>query len=119
MANHPINLLLRFILELTAMFAVGFWGWKTGDGLMSWASAILLPIVVAFFWGVFRVDNDPKPAPVRVPGTVRLMLELLILYGGAAAFYFADKQQWAYIFASVITFHYIISYDRVRWLIRQ
>lgn len=119
MANNPLNLFLRFILELTALFAVGYWGWNTGDGAMAWASAILLPIVVAFLWGVFRVDDDPNPAPIRIPGTARLVLELLILYGGAASFYFADQQIWAYIFAGLITFHYLISYDRIIWLIRQ
>jgi hypothetical protein len=34
------NLALRFLLELTALTAVGYWGWKTGDGALGWVLAV-------------------------------------------------------------------------------
>jgi hypothetical protein len=34
MANHPINLALRFLLELAAWGSMGYWGWQTHEGVM-------------------------------------------------------------------------------------
>ena len=31
MGSHPLNLALRFLLELVAIGAVGFWGWRATD----------------------------------------------------------------------------------------
>lgn len=36
---NPLNLLIRFLLELTALF--GYWGWKTSNGGISYLSMIL------------------------------------------------------------------------------
>ena len=36
MSAHPINLALRFILELAALYALGYWGWTQHDGLVDW-----------------------------------------------------------------------------------
>ena len=119
MANHPVNLALRFILELTALFALGYWGWTqhTGPARIIWT--IILPLVAAVLWGVFRVDGDPGPAPVRIPGALRLLLEGLVFGAGIWAFYAAGQGTWALIFGVVVLLHYLVSYDRVRWLLNQ
>jgi len=43
------NLTLRFLLELAALAAVGWWGWDVG-GI---ALAIVLPLAFAAVWGLF------------------------------------------------------------------
>lgn len=94
MATHPINLVLRFILELAAWFALGYWGWVAHQGVMRWLLTIGLPFAAIVVWGVFRVPGDPRDAPVAVPGIVRLALEGIILFGGALALYASDRKEW-------------------------
>ena len=44
------NLGLRFLLELGALAAVGYWGWETGDGLLGWVLAIGAIAAVIAVW---------------------------------------------------------------------
>jgi hypothetical protein len=118
MANHPINLALRFLLELAAWFALGYWGWTQQQGLTRWLLAIGLPLIAMALWGTFRVPGDPGEAPVAVSGIVRLALEGIILFGGALALYSSDQEGWGVTLAVILILHYIASYDRVLWLIR-
>lgn len=78
---HPINLALRFALELSALAALGAWGWGRGSGWTAAALAIGLPLAAAVVWGTFAVIGDPSrsgKAPVPVPGPVRLALEVAV-----------------------------------------
>ena len=76
MASNPLNLAFRFFLELAGLFAIGYWGWHTGQGWQRWLLMLGVPLIAAALWGIFRVENDPGRAPVRVPGALRLALEL-------------------------------------------
>jgi hypothetical protein len=81
MGYHPLNLAFRFILELCALIAVGFWGWNQTDSPLKFFLAIGFPIILAFIWGVFAVPNDKSrsgKAPIPTPGLIRLPLELII-----------------------------------------
>ncbi len=118
MANNPLNLTLRFILELVGLFALGYWGWTQHDGLYRWLLAAGLPLLATVLWGTFRVPNDPGPAPVAVPGWVRLLLEAAYFTSAVLAFYGSQKPAWAMIFGLVVVVHYLISYDRVTLLLR-
>lgn len=72
--------------------------------------------------GTFAVLNDPSRsgrAPVPVPGVVRLVLELVILFGGAAGFYGAGYTTTGIIVALLIAISYAFSMDRLGWLLRQ
>ena len=119
MDKHPINLGLRFLLELLALYALGRWGWTQHAGLARWAWMILLPLGAAAAWGVFRVPNDPGKALVPVPGWVRLALEAVYFGAAAGCLYASGQQTWALIFAGMTLLHYAISYRRVVWLLRQ
>ena len=55
MGSQPINLALRFLLELAALGAVAYWGWAQHDGLESWLWASGLPLIAAVLWGTFAV----------------------------------------------------------------
>ncbi len=75
MGSHSLNLALRFLLELAALGAMGYWGWTQHEGPVRWRWAIGLPLVAAVLWGTFAVPNDPSrsgQAPVPIPGILRL-----------------------------------------------
>src|ERR1700759_5664692 len=118
MSTNPINLALRFLLEIAMLTTLGCWGWHVCSGWMRYAAAIGLPAIAATLWGVFRIPNDPKPAPVAIPGILRLLLELG-LFGWAIWILFITRYtQTAYIMAAVVIIHYIISYDRTWAMLR-
>lgn len=118
MSNHPLNLVVRFILELAGLYALGYWGWVTFDSPWRWLAAIGLPVIAASIWGIFRVPNDGGPPVVQVPGPVRLMIEFDYFTAAVLAFWFAGLQQAALILLIVVLGHYAISYDRVVRLIQ-
>ncbi len=75
------NLALRFLLELCALGALGYWSFKTGSGaLATTALGIGAPLVAAVVWGTFVSPN----APVQLPGLLVLILQVLV-FGSAAA----------------------------------
>ncbi len=59
MGSHPLNLALRFLLELVALGAMGYWGWTQHEGTARWLWAIGLPLVAAVLWGTFAVPTTP------------------------------------------------------------
>ena len=122
MGSHPLNLAVRFLLELSVLGAVGFWGWRKMDGWLSFALALLLPLFLAVIWGVFAVPGDPSRSGntvVAVPGFIRLVIELLIFTGGIWALCDLGYEKAGLTFMVVIIAHYLLSYDRIIWLIAQ
>ncbi|WP_292111014.1 YrdB family protein [Mesorhizobium sp.] len=122
MGNAWWNLTLRFLLELSALLGLGMAGWTFSAAFWRWILAIALPLVAAVLWGTFAVLNDPSRsgrAPVPVPGAARLMLELVILFGGAAGFYLAGHAATGIAMAMLIALSYAFSLDRLAWLLRQ
>jgi hypothetical protein len=119
MANHPLNLALRFFLEMAGLVAMGYWGWSQHSGAEKWLWTIGAPLVAAAIWGIFRVPNDPGKALVAVPGLVRLLLEMAYFCAGVMALYASGLVTISNIFAIMIIGHYLASYDRVLWLLKQ
>jgi len=119
MSNHPGNLGLRFLLELFSLFAIGYWGWTQHTALLRVLFAFGLPVLAAALWGIFRVPDDPDKAPVAIPGYMRLLLEAIYFSGAVWALYAAGRANWGLIFAIIVLLHYLVSYDRVAWLLRQ
>ena len=119
MSDHPINLALRFLLELATWAAMGYWGFSQHQGLLGWALGLGLPLLAMAVWGTFRVHGDPGTAPVNVPGWLRLLIEFIEFGGAAALLINAGARTLGYLLAAIIIVHYAISYDRVGWLLRQ
>ncbi|RUU00255.1 DUF2568 domain-containing protein [Mesorhizobium sp. USDA-HM6] len=122
MGNAWWNLTLRFLLELSALLGLGMAGWSLPAEFWRWILAVALPLVAAVLWGTFAVLNDPSRsgrAPVPVSGSVRLVLELVILFGGAAGFYLAGRAATGIVMALLIVLSYAFSLDRLGWLLRQ
>lgn len=112
------NLMLRFILELWALAALAMWGWLT-YGMIA---AIIAPVAAAALWGVFAVPDYPSRSGgsvVPVPGWLRLLLEIAILCGASWALYSIGHVTLAITLAAIITFHYLVSVDRLAWLLKQ
>ena len=84
------NLLLRFLLELAALAAFGYWGWTISGGWVARAT-------VAVIWATFI---SPK---ARIPtGPVgRALLGLVVFLLAAAALWTRDQHRWAMVYGSL------------------
>ena len=95
------NLALRFLLELCALAALAYWGFKTGRGpIAKIGLGIGTPLLAAVVWGTFVAPQ----APVAVPWPLRLVLQVAI-FGLAAAGLAATGHRtlaWAFGLAVVI-----------------
>ena len=121
-ALHPVNSIVRFILELIAIVAFGIWGYHQSETGIRILLAILLPLGFALLWGVFAVKDDPSRSGktvVQTPGIIRLLLELSLF--GAAAWMMLDLNYSlvALIFGLTVVIHYFTSFDRLAWLLKQ
>jgi hypothetical protein len=118
MNTNPINLAIRFLLEIVMLIVLGYWGWHVTNGWLQYVAAAGLPVIAATLWGVFRIQNDPKPAPVEVPGIVRLLLEWFLFGFAILALYTLGHVQLSIIMAIIVKLHYIVSYDRTWAMLR-
>jgi hypothetical protein len=118
MNTNPINLAARFLLEIIMLTAFAYWSWHSAGGWLRYIAAIGLPLIAAVLWGVFRIPDDPKPAPVAVPGIVRLLLEWVLFGWAAWAMYDLGNAKFALIMGIVVVLHYAVSYDRTGAMLR-
>ena len=121
MSQNPINLTLRFALEIFALVALGAWARNQFQGALGTILMILIPLLAAAAWGTFNVKGDPSrsgKAPVPVPGFIRLSLEL-VFFGSATWALFALNPTYGWIFGLVALGHYILSSDRIIWLLER
>ena len=122
MGSHPINLAIRFLLELSALLAMGVWGWRQSAGWLRFLLAIGIPIIAAAVWGTFAVAGDPSrsgAAPIAVPGILRLVIELAFFSFATWAIYDLGFTGLSWVLGIIVALHYIVSYDRILWLIKQ
>lgn len=122
MTKHPLNLAIRFLLEVMGIITFGVWGYHQSETGLRILLAVLLPLGFAMLWGIFAVRDDPSRSGktvVQTPGIIRLILELGLF--GVAAWMMLDLDYCliALIFGLTVTMHYIISYDRIAWLLKQ
>lgn len=119
MANHPLNLAVRFGLELVMLGAAGVWGWQQRGDRLRFVLALGVPLIAAVLWGTFRVPGDPGSAPIVVPGVLRLALELALFAFAIWALYDVGAIRSSWILGIAVVLHYVTSYDRILWLITQ
>lgn len=92
------NLLLRFLLELCLLAALGYWGFHTGAGAAQRAIlGVGVPVVMAIVWGLVM---SPK-AKVRLPRPLHLVAEVAIFGLGAWALFATGQPVLAWIFAAL------------------
>lgn len=93
-----VNLGLAFLLELVALGAFGYWGFRTGGTLpvkilLSLGSMVLLTL----FWGVFVA---PK-AVIATSQSVHHLLAMIVFTLAAWVLYATGHPRWAVIFILV------------------
>jgi hypothetical protein len=80
-------LTIRFLLELCALAALGWYG-----STVSWWLAVLLPLAAAILWGLFASPKARYPAG-QVP------VEVVVFAGAAGAIAAAGRPSLAIAFA--------------------
>ena len=122
MGSHPINLTIRFILEISALVSVGVWGWRQNDGWLRFVLAIGIPVILAAIWGTFAVPEDPSRsgrAPIVTSGVIRLIIEFAFFGIAVWALYDMGFIKISIALGILVILHYIFSYDRIIWLLSQ
>lgn len=122
MATHPVNLIVRFLLELSALFVLALWGWHGRDDGLRILVALAIPTIAAALWGIFAVPHDPTrsgSAPVPISGLLRLALELSFFGCATLALDDLGFGKLSAILGLAVVIHYLFSYDRIRWLVGQ
>lgn len=117
---RPWNLALRLGLEIGALTGLGLAAWNQTDGPARWIAVAAVPLAAAALWGTFNVLDDPSrsgEAPVEVPGSVRLAIELFVLGGGWIAYGIAGYPAIGTALAALTVLHYTVGQARVHWLL--
>lgn len=100
-----LNLGLRFILEICALASLGYWGFKTGQGIfLKVIVGIGTPLVVAVIWGMF---GSPA-APFKVSVPVELLLEIVIYGAATLALYASGRTSLSVTFIIVAILNKIL-----------
>lgn len=101
------NLLLRFLLELCALGALSYWGFKTGGGLVAKIGlGVGAPLIAAVIWAVFV---SPR-APVSLPGPSSLLLQVLVFGLAAAGLAATGHRSLAWVFGLVVVINAVLMY---------
>lgn len=122
MGSHPVNLAVRFLLEMSALASIGIWGWKQSNGWLRFVLALGIPIIFATIWGTFAVPDDPSrsgKAPIVIRGIIRLAIEIGFFASATWSLYNMGFNKLSAAFGIIVVLHYTISYDRIKWLISQ
>jgi hypothetical protein len=92
------NLVLRFLLELSALAALAYWGYTTGSVALRWLLAIGAPVTLAVVWGLFV---SPK-AKIDMPRIAQLAIEFALLGAAALALAASGQPVLAVVFAALV-----------------
>lgn len=121
---QPLTIgVVRFALELFAIGGLAWWGWRLGDGgVMGAVLAILIPAIAFAIWGTFAVRDDPSRnpnPPVAIPGWLRVVIEFAVYGLAAYGLWTNGGRAWAETLLTGVGLTYVVSYDRLLWLLRQ
>ena len=96
---HSANLGLRFILELCALAALGWWAYRTGGTTLArLARAGGAVLGTAVVWPAFIAPDASIPAP----GPVRAVLQVLVFGAATAALVRLRRPVLASIFGASV-----------------
>ncbi|MEU6876089.1 YrdB family protein [Streptomyces sp. NPDC046751] len=121
LAYNPVFLGIRFLLELFALYCFGLWGWRRVPGPLRYVAVVAIPMVVAIVWGDFATPGDEARSGETMfdtPGPLRLLLEVAVFGGGAAALWHAGVQKGARWFLIVLVLYHVAAYERIWWLLQ-
>ena len=100
-----LNLLVRFLLELAMLAAVGYWGLKTGSGwIMKVVLGIGMPILIAVVWGLFVAPKARYP----LHGAAHLALGFVLLGSGAVALFASGRADLGWIYMIILVVNHVL-----------
>lgn len=102
----PMNDGVRFLLELGTLVALGYWGSQAVSGPGRWALALALPIAAASLWARWIAAKSVTAAP----DPWRLVLEVTVFGGGAAALATAGQTTLATVLTAVVAVHLTLTF---------
>jgi hypothetical protein len=120
-AVTPLHLGFRFLLELSLVAGVAYWGWHAGTGgAKGLLFAGLLTAAFAGVWGIFGTPGDPSRGtpPIAIPGWTRLLLELLLIGLGSYGVWTSWSRAAAETLLTLFVLQYALTWERSRWLLR-
>jgi uncharacterized protein DUF2568 len=91
------NDILRFLLELFAIFSLGFWGFVAWPLPWNIVVGILAPAVAIVLWALFR---SPK-AVFRIDAFGRAIVEVVVMAAAAFAWWDLGQPVVAIVFAVI------------------
>ena len=101
------NLILCFLLELFALGALGYRGFKSGGGAVAKVGlGIGAPLVAAVVWGVFLLPR----AAVPLPGFLVLMLQAVVFGAAAAGLLATGHRTLALVFGAIVVINAVLMY---------
>jgi Protein of unknown function (DUF2568) len=101
------NLVLRLLLELFALGALGYWGFMTGSATITKVVlGVGAPLVAAIVWGTFL---SPR-APVELPWVVVLVLQAVVFGSVAAGLVATGHRTLALVFVVIVVINAILMY---------
>jgi hypothetical protein len=107
-----LNLLVRFLLELCMLAAVGYWGFKTHS---TWWFKIFfgigLPLLIVILWGLYIAPKATHP----LGGASRLVLELILLGSGAVSLFASGKPGLGWVYLITLTLNEILLFAYKQW----
>ena len=84
------NILVRFLLELCILIALGYWGFSRGETNISrFGLGIGCPLLVAVIWGLWMAPASSR----RLPEPWRTLVEL-VLFGIAITSLYSTGQPY-------------------------
>ena len=100
-----LNLLVRFLLELCLLAALGYWGFTTHS---SWLLKILfgvgVPLLAAVLWVVFIAPKSTH----RLSRLPYLAVESALLGSGAVALFASGKPNMGWIYAILVVVNKVL-----------
>lgn len=90
---RPANDVLRFVLELCMLAALGYGGYEAGSNPVNYVLMVALPLAAATVWGAFIAPKARHPAV----DPWRLALEIALFGAAGAALATAGQMRLAVI----------------------
>ncbi len=102
---RSINLLLRFLLELCILAALGYWGFQTGQQTIAKIGlGIGAPLLAAAVWGIFLAPASSR----RLREPWRSILELVVFGSAIAALYSTGQRSLAVAFGLIYVINKVL-----------
>lgn len=111
-AFKSFNLLLRFLLELASLMALGAWGFGQGASpFLHWVFGIGSPLLFALAWGRWAAPRSSH----RLKGFPRMAFEALVFGSAALALVLTGHKGQAAFFIGLVLLNIALLRHWKKW----